>query len=199
MKKFLVFLLVVALVFGIAGTANAILFNSHDYILVTYQGESWDEATNHMLANCGLNYHLATITSQEEQNFIESLIGGGIQYWLGGFQPPDQVGAKAEWQWVNGDGGFWDNGDIGLYTNWHEGEANDYFGVGSEQHLAIGGGVRGPHWNDEGSLNNISGYIAESAPAGSAPVPEPASMLLFGSGLIGMAVAGRRKVQRKLQ
>ena len=99
MKKFLVFLWVVAMVFRIAGTANAILFNGHDYIIVTNQGESWDDATNLMLANCGSNYHLATITSQEEQNFIvESLIGDGFQYWLGGFLPPNQLGAEADWQ-----------------------------------------------------------------------------------------------------
>jgi hypothetical protein len=192
MKRFLVILWAVALVFGIVGTSSAIVFNGHDYVIVTYQGSSWDEATNHMLTTLGSDYHLATITSQEEQNFIESLITYGTEFWLGGFQSPNQPDKDAGWQWVNGEGTFWDNATTGMYANWNEGEANDHYGVGSEQYLGIWGGFKGLTWNDEGNLNLITGYIAEAT-----PTPEPATMLLFGSGLVGMGVIGRKKFRKK--
>ena len=46
-------------------------------------------------------------------------------------------------------------------------------------------------------LDNLE--IENEGPPGPSPaVPEPATMLLFGSGLIGLAVVGRKKMKRKL-
>jgi hypothetical protein len=188
MKKILVVLWAVTLVFSVAGATSAsTLLNSgiwsenyHDYLIVSFPEQSWDDARSDIAAG----YDLATITSADEQAFIESLLEDIIgEYWLGGYQYPlDTKDASANWTWVTGES--WS------YTNWFEGEPNDNGGPGREQHLAMWD-TDNWQWNDQAWLPNITGYIAEST----APVPEPTTMLLLSSGLIGLA-GFRRKFKR---
>ncbi len=49
------------------------------------------------------------------------------------------------------------------------------------------------HWYPETFLPSYNGYIEVTVEAGTAPVPEPATMLLFGIGLLGLAGVNRRK------
>ena len=83
---------------------------------------SWHEAKEYAEA---LGGHLATINSQDEQSFIESLIQGEYkqEYWLGG---TDEV-QEGEWVWVTG--------EPFTFTNWASGEPNNSGGI--EHYLII--------------------------------------------------------------
>jgi len=156
---------------------------------------NWYVAANDVTTSLGSGWHLATITSQSEQNNITNLISsvGGNEFWLGAYQNPiDTLDPNANWTWITGE--LWN------YTNWgYSGwsgsgwEPNDGFGPGTEQYLGItlGGG-----WNDEGNYSNISGYVAErdSLPVIIPPgppigVPESSTFMLIGVGVASVVLS----------
>ena len=190
MKKILVFLGAILIFTGFSKIANTATYEGHFYEIVAYPGKTWQEATLHMENLLGPQYYFATITSQEEQEFIQSITTDSGEYWLGGYQnPADENSPAKNWYWVNNEGLFWDDGPVGAYANWSPGEPNDYYGGGSEQYLATWG-QRQWRWNDEDNHPAyISGYIAE------APVPIPPAILLLSSGLIGL-IGLRNKFKR---
>ena len=129
----------------------------------------------------GMTGYLATITSQEEQNFIESDLLSTVGHWaawLGGYQPDGDTDPNAAWVWVTGE--EWD------YTNWSDYEPN---GGIEENYLNIT--KSDGTWNDYKDNNGGSSvsYIVEYA-----PVPIPAAVYLLGSGLITL-LGLRRKVK----
>ena len=104
--------------------------------------------------------HLATITSQEENDIVEGLLTATS--WLGGSD--DEV--EGVWRWVTGpEAGqqFWQGlagGSAvgGSYENWAPGEPNQFFGPGNPEnfaHLRADG-----LWNDLPNGNNLN-YIIE--------------------------------------
>ncbi len=104
--------------------------------------------------------HLATITSQEENDVIFGLLTATS--WLGGSD--NEV--EGEWRWVEGpEAGeqFW-QGEVagtpvnGAYTNWAPGEPNQFFGAANPEnyaHMRADG-----TWNDLPSSQNLN-YIIE--------------------------------------
>ena len=191
-KKLMAGLTTGLLVLGIAGMANATPVqwttssggNGHWYDVVD-STLSWDQAK---LAAEGAGGYLATITTANEQQFIASLVTSHVPanngtisgYMLGGFQPVGSPEPNGNWQWVTSEA--WS------YTNWGSIEPNN---AGAENFLYLDERYQWA-WNDYTNNNNWygqpSGYIVESA-----PVPEPATMLLVGIGLGGLMITRRKK------
>lgn len=120
------------------------LFDGHYYEIVL-ESVNWataNEAANASSLEGCASAHLATITSQEEQDAIYEALGNEIAFaWLGARQVGD------EWQWVTGEP--WE------YTNWQPGEPS---GESDATALHVGGGgVPSPDgWIYDGKWNDTN-------------------------------------------
>jgi hypothetical protein len=140
--------------------------NGHCYQAVLAPGLSWDDANAACETRGG---HLVTITSEEENAFVFSLVSGdsafwyldalnnGLGPWLGGYQPDGSAEPDGGWRWVT-DEPF-------EYTNWEDGQP-DEGGGGSQNRLRFFklGGLMGGKWDDGESDNPLAhrtGYIFE--------------------------------------
>lgn len=139
--------------------------NGHFYQVVNAFGITWEDAkaaAEGVTFGC-LKGHLATITSYEEDVFIDELRRACRlqQLWIGGAQPANELVPTANWTWITGEGAISGVNGGETYSNWRFGEPNDFFGPASEQFLSVG--LFGEFvWNDEiNPSSGIYGYVVE--------------------------------------
>jgi hypothetical protein len=150
------------------------------YEFVSAPNISWPEAkaaAEQRTLGCGTHGHLVTITSADEDVFIEflrqeyvqgSALSGG-EVWAGGYQLPNQANPGDGWFWVNNEGPIPAFNWTGPYANWDQSssEPNDCcntsgFEDNEEQYLGLGYFGNGAGWiDDDVSHRNIVGYVVE--------------------------------------
>ena len=157
-----------------------VLFDGRYYQVVIASKISWEaaKAAAEQLSYLGVQGHLATIGSPEEDEFIHQLRQqvldaphssiSGTELWVGGYQLACATSTPEPgcgWVWINEQPIDAENTGS-PYTNWQNGEPNnlahapDAYHRATEDFLAIGlNGVFG--WNDEGALTNVWGYVVE--------------------------------------
>ncbi len=129
----------------------------------TFNGKKYQLFDKHMKWSEAKEYceqiggHLITITSAEEEAFMEDLIrkGQNVMYWMGGKYDFN----KSKWEWITGEG-F-------TYSNWDYGEPNNYrrYTDGERESCAMiykqpNPGVRlsqAYKWNDSYDDGNLPG------------------------------------------
>jgi hypothetical protein len=118
-------------------------FNGN-YYKIYIENLTWDDAKLYCEE---LGGHLATITTNKEQNFISSINPYSYNLWIGAFR--DEA---FNWQWVTGE--EWN------YNNWGEDEPNNSSSVIANENCVA---IWPDNWNDLNSLNTFeqSGFICE--------------------------------------
>ena len=180
-----------ALTAGIAAPAFAAPIqwaagNGHyyDVVFVTDQvtwGAARDSAAGTIFN--GVPGHLATITSQAEQDFIVGQFGDAIRAkWLGGFQTPGSVEPNEGWSWITG--------EPFTYSNWGFNEPNNSGGMENHLDFATAGSEALGVWNDLDGVTPpatfVNGYVVEF-------VPEPSTYVMAAIGIVALLFARRQK------
>ncbi len=123
-------------------------FGGHSYQIVLEVG-NWTQAQQGVAARpfgrCGVG-HLATITSQEENVFLQNLVDSVERLWIG----LERADSGSPWTWVTG--------EAFDYDNW---AVNEPSGDGDKADMWGSGALLG-QWKDESASNGeVSGYIIE--------------------------------------
>lgn len=122
--------------------------NGHWYEVVPAASYTWEQADQaaRIRTWLGIPGHLATVTSQEEQDFVAPLLGTA-NCWLAGYQDPTDGGVADNWHWQTSEN--WS------YINWQPGEPND--SNGEENCLMI---YSFGKWNDSRG-DELKGCLVE--------------------------------------
>ncbi len=107
---------------------------------------SWTQAEQQAVEWGG---HLATINSQEENDYVYQLLTGIGKVWIG----LNDVAEEGEFVWVSG--------DTSVYRNWDTGEPNN---IGNEDYIEMYGSAASSStqfgkWNDASNSNSEPGLV----------------------------------------
>ncbi len=143
-----------------AGGAIPSEATGHFYEFVSSASINWTDSRDAAAARTlfGLQGYLATITSQEENDFIRQKLGADA--WIGG----SDADVEGEWRWVTGpEAGTQFSNDStpvgGQFANWNTGEPNN--SGGNEHYAEIYSTDGVGKWNDLPNSFGLSGYVAE--------------------------------------
>lgn len=142
--------------------ADASIFNGH-YYKVFKETVSWHEAK---LICENLGGHLATVTSEQENNLIYSLVqNAGVQSWLGGTD--EEI--EGEWKWITGEDWTYYPDEYGFDNR-----------NGNQDYLVIGYDNKN-FWDDQsdkqGFLCQANGYTCEWEPVNNISIRQSSSLL----------------------
>lgn len=123
--------------------------NGHYYELIN-NNLTWGDARNTAagMSYNGMQGHLATITSQDEHNFIINEwtnLEADFQFWIGG---TDEA-SEGNWQWITGE--IWSD------TFWNDGEPNN---SGDGENCLAYKNVESLGWNDA-TCDELFSYLVE--------------------------------------
>jgi hypothetical protein len=155
--------------------------NGNHYLALRSPGIGWNEAQAlaQSIVHQGVAGHLATLTTQAENDFVYSALGSVHWYWVGGYQDrnaPDYSEPAGGWRWVTGEP--WG------YTNWLPGEPNNTGAHGDEDFLELLDNLTyGKTWNDVHPLEHSQGLVIEWETGGGAAY-------CFGDGTGGLCPCG---------